>query len=50
MNGKVTEISSCAVQPKTDIADTYIDNREDIRNQIYRYETLIASKNWNYLK
>ena len=51
MAGKVFLMSTCAGQPKTDIADTAnLDNIEDVRDQIYRYETHISSKNWQCLK
>ena len=51
MAGKVFLMSTCAGQPKIDIADTAnLDNMEDVRDQIYRYETLISSKNWQCLK
>ncbi len=51
MAGKVFLMSTCAGQPKIDIADTAnLDNMEDVRDQIYRYETLISSNYWKCLK
>ncbi len=51
MTGKVFLLSTCPGQPNIDIADTAnLDNMEDARDQIYRYETLISSKNWQCLK
>ena len=51
MTGKVFLMSTCAGQPKIVISDTANqDNMEDVRDQIYRYETHISSKNWQCLK
>jgi hypothetical protein len=51
MTGKVFLMSTCAGQPKIDVADTTnLDNMEEVRDQIYRYETLISSNYWKCLK